>query len=105
MFIRNLMITALVVPTLTGMHLAPEASAAEQNSGLIAGRLGRQPNTSYRSVGSSPLPLVADLVKESTILEISSADRPGKTLRLWYDEPAPDSNAGWVNRSIPMGNG
>jgi alpha-L-fucosidase 2 len=62
------MITALVVPTLTGMHLAPEASAAEQDSGLIA-------------------------------------DRPGKALRLWYDEPAPDSNAGWVNRSIPMGNG
>ena len=68
MLIRNLMITAFAVPTLTGMHLAPEASAAEQNSGLIA-------------------------------------DRPGKALRLWYDEPAPDSNAGWVNRSIPMGNG
>ena len=68
MLIRNLMITALVVSTLTGMHLAPEAAAAEQNSGLIA-------------------------------------DRPGKAHRLWYDEPAPDSNAGWVNRSIPMGNG
>lgn len=33
------------------------------------------------------------------------ADKPGKALRLWYDEPAPDSDAGWVNRSIPMGNG
>ena len=33
------------------------------------------------------------------------ADGPGKATRLWYDEPAPDSNAGWVNRSIPMGNG
>ncbi len=33
------------------------------------------------------------------------AGSPGKTLRLWYDEPAPDSDAGWVNRSIPMGNG
>ena len=33
------------------------------------------------------------------------ADAEGKTLRLWYDEPAPDSDAGWVNRSIPMGNG
>ncbi|QDS99448.1 glycoside hydrolase N-terminal domain-containing protein [Adhaeretor mobilis] len=33
------------------------------------------------------------------------ADGPGKTLRLWYDEPAPDSDAGWVKRSIPMGNG
>ena len=33
------------------------------------------------------------------------SDKPGKALRLWYDDPAPDSNAGWVNRSIPMGNG
>lgn len=33
------------------------------------------------------------------------ANAKGKTLRLWYDEPAPDSDAGWVNRSIPMGNG
>ena len=31
--------------------------------------------------------------------------RGNKALRLWYDEPAPDSDAGWVNRSIPMGNG
>jgi len=28
-----------------------------------------------------------------------------KTLKLWYNEPAPNSNEGWVNRSIPMGNG
>ena len=35
----------------------------------------------------------------------SIADGPGKALRLWYDEPAPDSDAGWVDRSIPMGNG
>lgn len=28
-----------------------------------------------------------------------------KELRLWYDEPAPDSNDGWVNRSLPLGNG
>ena len=28
-----------------------------------------------------------------------------KTLRLFYNEPAPDSDAGWVNSSIPMGNG
>lgn len=33
------------------------------------------------------------------------ADSPGNALRLWYDEPAPDSDAGWVNRSISMGNG
>jgi len=34
-----------------------------------------------------------------------SADQAGKTLRLWYDESAPDSNKGWAERSIPMGNG
>lgn len=28
-----------------------------------------------------------------------------KTLKLWYDQPAPDNDKGWVNRSIPMGNG
>ena len=33
------------------------------------------------------------------------SDGTGKAMRLWYDEPAPDSDAGWVNRSIPMGNG
>ena len=33
------------------------------------------------------------------------ADSPGKALRLWYDEPAPDSDDGWADRSIPMGNG
>ncbi|WP_246114711.1 glycoside hydrolase family 95 protein [Rubripirellula tenax] len=33
------------------------------------------------------------------------AGGPAKTLRLWYDEPAPDNDDGWVNRSIPMGNG
>lgn len=26
-------------------------------------------------------------------------------LRLWYDAPAPDSTDGWLDRSIPMGNG
>ncbi|MDA9260355.1 glycoside hydrolase family 95 protein [Puniceicoccaceae bacterium] len=33
------------------------------------------------------------------------ADKPGKALRLWYDKPAPDSDFGWANASIPMGNG
>lgn len=28
-----------------------------------------------------------------------------KALRLRYDEPAPDNDDGWANRSIPMGNG
>jgi alpha-L-fucosidase 2 len=28
-----------------------------------------------------------------------------KTLRLWYNEPTPNTDKGWVNRSIPMGNG
>jgi alpha-L-fucosidase 2 len=35
----------------------------------------------------------------------SSGDGANKALRLWYNEPAPDSDAGWINRSIPMGNG
>lgn len=67
---RKLMTAALAVFTLawTGMGFAPEVSAAESASGLIA-------------------------------------DAPGKALRLWYDEPAPDSDAGWADRSIPMGNG
>ena len=34
-----------------------------------------------------------------------SLDKSGKTLRLWYNEPAPDSDEGWADRSIPMGNG
>ncbi|MGJ8633665.1 MAG: glycoside hydrolase family 95 protein, partial [Luteolibacter sp.] len=33
------------------------------------------------------------------------ADRPGKELSLRYDKPAPDSDFGWANDSIPMGNG
>ncbi|ANW96103.1 glycoside hydrolase family 95 [Wenyingzhuangia fucanilytica] len=28
-----------------------------------------------------------------------------KELKLWYNKPAPNSNEGWINRSIPMGNG
>lgn len=28
-----------------------------------------------------------------------------RAMRLWYNEPAPDSDAGWVDLSIPMGNG
>ena len=68
MLIRILITAALAVTTLTGMQLAPTASAAEQNPGLIA-------------------------------------DWPGKALRLWYDKPAPDTDFGWVNDSIPMGNG
>ncbi|MDB4384522.1 glycoside hydrolase family 95 protein [Opitutaceae bacterium] len=35
----------------------------------------------------------------------TNVERPSKPLRLWYDEPAPDSDEGWANRSIPMGNG
>ncbi|WP_236624939.1 glycosyl hydrolase family 95 catalytic domain-containing protein [Rhodopirellula sp. SWK7] len=48
------------------------------------------------------------LVPEASAAEQRSAliaDGAGKALRLWYNEPAPDSDAGWVNGSIPMGNG
>ena len=37
--------------------------------------------------------------------ETGSAAGAAKPLRMWYDEPAPDSDDGWVDRSIPMGNG
>lgn len=32
-------------------------------------------------------------------------DKAAKVMRLWYDEPAPDSDEGWADLSIPMGNG
>jgi alpha-L-fucosidase 2 len=62
------MTTTLVVSTLTGCQIAPEAVAAEQSAALLS-------------------------------------SQPGKALRLQYDQPAPDSDLGWVNDSIPMGNG
>ncbi|MBU2929887.1 glycoside hydrolase family 95 protein [Winogradskyella psychrotolerans] len=34
-----------------------------------------------------------------------NSGKPSKTLSLWYNEPAADSNKGWINSSIPMGNG
>ena len=39
------------------------------------------------------------------VKEAVGSDEAGKAMRLWYTEPAPDSDAGWVNSSIPMGNG
>src|SRR4051794_34358017 len=39
-------------------------------------------------------------VPAAAALPVESGD-----LRLWYDEPAPDSDGGWIDRSIPMGNG
>ena len=33
------------------------------------------------------------------------ANRASKPLRLWYEQPAPDSDLGWANDSIPLGNG
>lgn len=32
-------------------------------------------------------------------------NKQNKVLKLWYDEPAPDNNDGWADRSIPLGNG
>jgi alpha-L-fucosidase 2 len=68
MFIRNLMLTVLVVSSVAGIYLMPEASARELKPALVTGK-------------------------------------SNKSLRLWYDEEAPDSNKGWVNSSIPLGNG
>jgi hypothetical protein len=39
-------------------------------------------------------------VPAAAALPVESGD-----LRLWYDEPAPDNDGGWIDRSIPMGNG
>ncbi len=44
------------------------------------------------NLGASAEDIIADATKE-------------KTLKLWYDEPAPDSDAGWENWSLPLGNG
>ena len=41
----------------------------------------------------------------SFVLSAHSETASDKPLRLWYDEAAPDSDMGWVNASIPMGNG
>ncbi|WP_205744991.1 glycoside hydrolase family 95 protein [Echinicola pacifica] len=43
--------------------------------------------------------------QNTLLLTSDKADRPNKTLRLWYKESAPNNNEGWINRSIPMGNG
>lgn len=38
-------------------------------------------------------------------LGISSLADEQKVLSLWYDEPAPDSDSGWEQWSLPLGNG
>ncbi|MGZ0712662.1 glycosyl hydrolase family 95 catalytic domain-containing protein (plasmid) [Coraliomargarita sp. W4R53] len=46
-------------------------------------------------------PAIAQTVAPANLI----SDGDSKDLRLWYDEAAPDSDAGWIDRSIPMGNG
>lgn len=46
-------------------------------------------------------PASADVGQNSGLI----ADQASKAMRLWYDKPAPDSDFGWANDSIPMGNG
>ena len=42
----------------------------------------------------------------ATMLTFTSCSaKTEKTLRLWYDSPAPDNDGGWINRSLPLGNG
>lgn len=36
---------------------------------------------------------------------LSNLKNTEKTLRLWYNEPAENTDKGWINSSIPMGNG
>lgn len=46
-----------------------------------------------------------ELSESAKELTNSPAANTSKNLRLWYDKPAPDSDAGWLDHSIPMGNG
>lgn len=41
---------------------------------------------------------------EAVILSSTTANS-SKNLKLWYDKPAPDNDTGWIDHSIPMGNG
>ena len=47
--------------------------------------------------------LVISLVALFAFSSVSA--QTNKTLKLWYNEPTPNTDKGWVNRSIPMGNG
>ncbi|MDO7172465.1 glycoside hydrolase family 95 protein [Mariniflexile sp. AS56] len=38
-------------------------------------------------------------------VNVTNSDSTKKILRLWYNEATPNTDKGWVNRSIPMGNG
>ncbi|MFL6119314.1 glycosyl hydrolase family 95 catalytic domain-containing protein [Actinophytocola sp.] len=51
--------------------------------------------------------MAASGVAWSGSIPTASAAPPAEAgdLRMWYDEPAPDDNGGWIDRSIPMGNG
>lgn len=55
---------------------------------------------------SLSISMVMPTVGVGTFAEEISADATKeKTLRLWYDEPAPNSDEGWENWSLPLGNG
>lgn len=56
------------------------------------------------AVALTGVPLAADTFTSDSDSALI-ADQPGKAMRLWYDKPAPDSDLGWANDSIPMGNG
>lgn len=55
-------------------------------------------------------PIVVLLLISATAIKANEQDlttlnESDKVLRLWYNEPAPDNDDGWADRSIPMGNG
>lgn len=41
----------------------------------------------------------------AAVVAASPLEPTDKKLHLWYDKPAPNNDKGWVNNSIPMGNG
>lgn len=64
---------------------------------------------SIRSWRTSVAPLLIVAVAASGVTSAGSAaaalPADAGDLRMWYDEPAPEDNGGWIDRSIPMGNG
>ncbi|SEH02023.1 alpha-L-fucosidase 2 [Nonomuraea solani] len=50
-------------------------------------------------------PIVLVLGAALTVVPAATAQSAAKPYTLWYDEPAPDTNAGWEERSLPIGNG
>ncbi|MDO6792075.1 glycoside hydrolase family 95 protein [Tamlana sp. 1_MG-2023] len=56
-------------------------------------------------VGGDAVASVKDYSEKLNNVGATKSISAKKTLRLWYNAPAPDTDKGWINSSIPMGNG